>query len=142
MSGPAVFAADLEGEARRHVPVMVRHCQPDGLLSQIVQIRIHNLESAAAAQKLLNEVSADRAGPTAPPAFPGPAGFTPGATGAAPSAPAGRLSWHPLSSPPEVRWRRELDNRLSHQSGCEAVELHLVPVGDEARLILRDVPTC
>lgn len=130
----AVFAADPEGATRRLVPVMVRHCQPDGLLGQIVQIRIHNLESATAAQKLLDGVSADRARPTTPPVFPGSVGFTPGTTGAAPSAPAGRLTWRRLPSPPEVRWRNELDNRLPNQTGYEAVELHLVPVGEEARL--------
>jgi hypothetical protein len=32
----AVFAADPEGAGKTLVPVMVRHCQPDGLLSQVV----------------------------------------------------------------------------------------------------------
>lgn len=130
----SVFNADPEGATRRLVPVMVRHCRPDGLLDQIVQIRIHNLESATAAQELLDGVSADRARPTTPPVFPGPVGLTPGATGAAPSAPTGRLTWHRLPSSPKVHWRNELDNRLPNQGGYAAVELHLVPVGDEARL--------
>jgi hypothetical protein len=130
----AVFADDPEGETRRLVPVMVRQCEPEGLLGPIVQIRIQDLESAAATQKLLDGVSADRARPTTPPVFPGPASLTPGVTGTAPSAPAGRLIWRRQPSPPEMRWRNELDNRLPNQGGHEAVELHLVPVGDDARL--------
>lgn len=133
----AVFAADPEGVARRLVPVMVRQCQPDGLLGQIVQIRIHNFDSAMAAQKLLDGVLSGRARPTTPPAFPGSAETTLGHTGAVSSG--GRLTWRRLSSPPTVIWRSELDNRLPSQSGYEAVELHLVPVGDEARLQVSDL---
>jgi len=67
----AVFAADPEGAQRRLVPVMVRFCEPDGLLGQVVQIRIHDLDDTAARQRLLDGVRTGRAKPLGPPAFPG-----------------------------------------------------------------------
>jgi hypothetical protein len=129
----AVFAADPEGTKKRLVPVMVRKCEPDGLLGQVVQIRIHNLDTAAARRALLDGVKEGRAKPDEPPKFPG-------AVNAADSGTkSGRLLWQHLSSPPDVRWRDSLDNRLPNQSGYEALELHLVPVGADARLQVREL---
>jgi hypothetical protein len=129
----AVFAADPEGAKRRLVPVMVRECRPDGLLSQVVQIRIHNLDMAAAKQKLLAGVKAGRAKPVGPPPYPGATAAPATDDGVLGQAPA-RLAWRRLPSPPVVAWRSDLDNRLPNQSAYEAVEVHLVPVGDDARL--------
>src|SRR5204862_253398 len=93
----AVFAADPEGANRRLVPVMVRRCQPDGLLGQVVQIRIHELDEPAARQALLDGVRPGRAKPTAAPAYPG--AVRP--SGAAASAAVGsRLVWRRVPSPP------------------------------------------
>jgi tetratricopeptide (TPR) repeat protein len=77
----AVFAADPEGASRRLIPVMVQPCQPGGLLGQIVQIRVHGLDDAAAKQKLLGGVRAGRLKPTSPPTFPGTMESTSVATG-------------------------------------------------------------
>ena len=65
------FAQDPEGLKRKLVPVMVRACQPQGLLAPIVHISVVGLDAAAARDKLLAGVNATRAKPSSPPAFPG-----------------------------------------------------------------------
>jgi len=69
----AAFAQDPEGQDRRIVPVMVRECQPKGLLPNIVQIRIHTLSEDEARRALLQGVDRKRAKPSEPPKFPGSA---------------------------------------------------------------------
>lgn len=128
----AVFAADPEGADRRLIPVMVKPCTPNGLLSQVVQIRIHGLDVSAAAQKLIDGVKTGRAKPTTPPAFPGPAAT------AHPIGGGVAMAWRAVA-PAEVAWRMDLDHRLPNQSGYEAVEVHLVPTDDRARLQMRDI---
>ena len=135
----AVFAADPQGVHRRLVPVVVRRCEPDGLLSQVVQIRVHDLDKAAAQQKLLDGVKTGRAKPAVPPVFPGVAGPLPGTGDGARRRSGERLTWQRVPSPPEVVWRGALEDRLPNTNGYEAVELHLVPVGDDARLPVRDL---
>lgn len=50
------------------------------------------------------------------------------------------LAWRRRTTPANVVWRSEPENRLPNQSsGYEAVELHLVPVGDDGRLQVRDL---
>jgi len=132
----AVFAADPEGAQRRLVPVMVKRCEPTGLLCQVVQIRIHDLELNAAQARLLDGVRSGRAKPAAPPAFPGRSEPAPGAS---PQSSVTRLVWHRAQPPTDVTWRAGFENRLPYQSGYEAVELHLVPVDDDARLQVRDL---
>lgn len=82
-------------------------------------------------------MKAGRAKPVESPAFPGLAP-SPG------TADTGRsdepLVWRRLTTPANVVWRSELENRQPNQSsGYEAVELHLVPVGDDGRLQVRDL---
>jgi len=127
-----VFAADPEGADQRLIPVMVKPCTPNGLLSQVVQIRIHGLDVSAAAQKLIDGVKTGRAKPTTPPAFPGSAAT------AHPTCGGVAMAWRAVA-PAEVTWRMDLDDRLPHQSGDEALELHLVPTDDRARLQMRDI---
>lgn len=134
----AVFSADPEGASRKLIPVMVRPCQLTGLLAQIVHIRIHDLDDAPAKQRLLDGVRPGRGKPATPPAFPGAAGSGSGRAAGA-SAATGRLRWQRLPSTPTVIWRCELEERMPNQSGSEAVELHLVPVGDDARLQVRQL---
>jgi hypothetical protein len=56
----AVFAADPEGVAKRLVPVMVRRCEPDDLLGQVVYgLRGEYLDGAQAATQNLDDL--DRA---------------------------------------------------------------------------------
>jgi hypothetical protein len=69
----AAFAKDPQGLDRRIVPVMVKNCQPGGLLPQIVQIRIFDLGEEAARTTLIAGVDSKRAKPSARPAFPGTA---------------------------------------------------------------------
>lgn len=67
----AAFRQDPQGVENRLLPVMVRACQPSGMLAAIVQIRIHELEEPEAKKALLAGVNSKRAKPSNPPAFPG-----------------------------------------------------------------------
>lgn len=67
----SAFAQDPQGVDRRVLPVMVRNCDPKGLLPTIAQIRIMDLDEVAAKEALLAGVDRKRAKPTARPAFPG-----------------------------------------------------------------------
>lgn len=73
----AAFAQDPEGMKRKLVPVVVKDCQPQGLLAPIVHISIVGLEEATARTRLLAGVDATRAKPSSPPAFPGAAAVSP-----------------------------------------------------------------
>lgn len=73
----AAFAQDPQGLDLKLVPVMVRPCEPKGLLTQIVQIRIAGKDEAAARQLLLKGIDRKRAKPSSPPVFPGAAASAP-----------------------------------------------------------------
>lgn len=104
----AAFAADPEGAQRALLPVMVQECHPDGLLSQVVQIRVHKLGADEAANALLEGVKSGRAKPSTRPPFPGqPADTADPKASVQPAAPA--LRWQRLSAPIEVTWRVDLD---------------------------------
>ncbi len=108
----AVFASDPEGAKNALVPIMVQECQPQGLLSQVVQIRIHGLDEAAARKQILEGVRRERNKPTTPPPFPGtsavptaapaPAVPYPPATGASAAATTSRLRWQSPAPPVSV----------------------------------------
>jgi hypothetical protein len=140
----AVFASDPEGAKNALVPIMVEECRPEGLLSQVVQIRIHGLDEAAARKQILEGVRRDRNKPTTPPPFPGtPTVPSAGRGSAAPfpapaSRPAGatsaRLRWQSPAPPVAISWRRDLDPTMPAQRGAEAVEVHLAFPGNDAHL--------
>jgi tetratricopeptide (TPR) repeat protein len=67
----SAFRDDPMGIREKLVPVMVRPCDPTGLLATIVQIRLINLDEATAAERLLAGVDQARAKPSKRPAFPG-----------------------------------------------------------------------
>src|SRR5690349_17564360 len=67
----AAFGGDPQGMSRRLVPVMVRACEPKGLLTSIVQIRIAGLDESAACKALLEGLREGRAKPPTRPSFPG-----------------------------------------------------------------------
>ena len=69
----AAFGQDSQGRDMKLVPVMVRTCQPTGLLTSIVQIRIAGMDEAAAHRALIAGIDQKRAKPETPPAFPGTA---------------------------------------------------------------------
>ncbi|UPK26562.1 toll/interleukin-1 receptor domain-containing protein [Bradyrhizobium sp. 195] len=91
------FAQDPQGLKRKLVPVMVRQCQPPGLLSSVVYISLVGEDERAAQGLLLNGVNAKRAKPAQRPSFPGaragrphkafPGPVSPGGAGLAPYVP-------------------------------------------------------
>jgi hypothetical protein len=62
---------DPQGLNRKLVPIVVRECQPMGLLKPIVHINLLNMDESAARQRLTQGLSAERAKPSQRPAFPG-----------------------------------------------------------------------
>jgi hypothetical protein len=67
----AAFAQDPTGEKGTLLPMRVRECELQGLLSQVVYIDLVGLEEGAAKEALLTGVERGRAKPTAEPGFPG-----------------------------------------------------------------------
>ena len=67
----AAFADDPRGLERRVMPVRVRRCKLDGLLSQIVYIDLIDRDEQAARDTLLAGVAPGRAKPSHQPRFPG-----------------------------------------------------------------------
>lgn len=65
----AVFAVDPLGVDRLLIPVMVRECEPIGLLRPIVYIKLFDLDEEAARGVLLDGVRDDRGKPSSPPPF-------------------------------------------------------------------------
>lgn len=65
----SAFAKDAEGISRRVVPVMVRDCNPEGLLPTIVQIRLMDKDEEAAERALLTGVAKGRGKPASRPTF-------------------------------------------------------------------------
>ncbi|MET8198036.1 toll/interleukin-1 receptor domain-containing protein [Micromonospora taraxaci] len=146
----AVYASDPEGARKALVPIVVQECQPQGLLSQVVQIRIHGLDEAAARKQILEGVRRERNKPATPPPFPGAAASTAAPATAAPypmasaarSSSPSRLRWQSPAPPISVSWRRDLDQRAQDRRlGPAAVEVHLAfPAGD-ARLQVSELST-
>lgn len=69
----AAFVQDPTGEKGTLLPVRVRLCKPDGLLTSISYIDLVDLDEVAAQTTLLAKVKAVRAKPSQPPTFPGKA---------------------------------------------------------------------
>lgn len=69
----SAFARDPQGLDRQVVPVMVRSCEPKGLLKAIVQIRVVGMDEQPARQAILDGVDKKRAKPSKRPSFPGAA---------------------------------------------------------------------
>ncbi|HYO49723.1 MAG TPA: FxSxx-COOH system tetratricopeptide repeat protein [Chloroflexia bacterium] len=67
----AAFAKDPQGSKQALVPVMVRECNAEGLLNQIVHIRLFELDKQTALQELLAGVKLGRGKPLIEPGFPG-----------------------------------------------------------------------
>jgi hypothetical protein len=67
----SAFVQDPQGLEQKLLPIMVRACQPQGLLKAIVQVRIMGMDEAAARDALLAGARRTRAKPSTRPAFPG-----------------------------------------------------------------------
>ncbi|XVV12602.1 toll/interleukin-1 receptor domain-containing protein [Actinoplanes sp. CA-131856] len=142
----AVFASDPEGVKNALVPVMVEECQPAGLLSQVVQIRIQGKDEDTARKLVLEGVRRERNKPTTPPPFPGPSMTSsppptvgapfPAAVRTSGGGPADRLRWQNPGSPITVSWHRDLDpmHGRQGQQGAAVVEVHMVFSGEDSRL--------
>jgi hypothetical protein len=73
----AAFADDPRGLDQKVVPVVVRPCEPHGLLKSLVHIDLTGLAEEVARQTLLSGVTSIRAKPIKRPAFPGAAQDSP-----------------------------------------------------------------
>jgi hypothetical protein len=82
----ATFAQDPQGIKRKLVPVVVRPCEPEGLIAQIVHIDLVGLDPASARDTLLAGISNKRIKPRTVPAFPGVAAIPPTINGPVPRA--------------------------------------------------------
>jgi len=67
----SAFAQDPQGLNGKLVPIVVRDCQPMGLLQPVVHINLLNMDESAARHQLTHGLSAKRAKPSRRPAFPG-----------------------------------------------------------------------
>jgi hypothetical protein len=67
----AALAVDPQGLQRKLLPIVVRQCQPQGLLSAVVHIDLVREGESEARRLLLDGVSAGRAKPAKRPFFPG-----------------------------------------------------------------------
>ncbi|GJE18235.1 toll/interleukin-1 receptor domain-containing protein [Methylobacterium marchantiae] len=121
----AAFAQDPQGLNQKLVPVMVRACRPMGLLPQIVQIRIMDMDEAAARAALLQGVDRKRAKPSSPPSFPGMASIKPtksfpGATSAEAASSAARPASNLI--PSLKRAPSDLDKRRFITGGFNTIK--------------------
>jgi hypothetical protein len=66
----AAFAKDPTGEKGILVPVRVRSCKLEGMLSQVIYIDLVELEEKTAKETLLKGIERGRLKPTSAPAFP------------------------------------------------------------------------
>jgi TIR domain len=69
----ARFAQDATSEHDLLLPVLVRSCNLEGLLAQIVYVNLVGSDDGTARQKLLQRVEGIRLKPNEPPLFPGQA---------------------------------------------------------------------
>ena len=70
----AAFAKDPQGIERKLLPVVVRACEPRGMLKSLVHIDLTDRDEADARDTLVEGLGAGRAKPSARPAFPVPTG--------------------------------------------------------------------
>lgn len=119
----AAFNSDPQGLKRKLVPVLVRPCQPTGLLTSLVQIRIADIPEEIARATLLAGIDSKRAKSTTRPHFPGVAGVVPhkefpglgGQDGGTGSRLAGII-------PPLKRAATDVEKRRFLRDGFEAIK--------------------
>jgi hypothetical protein len=139
------FGQDPQGQQMKLVPVMVRNCQPPGLLSAIVQIRIVGMDEDVARKILLDGINEKRAKPPGRPPFPGalaPVAHKtfPGPNAAEPQAVAGRGG--PGLIPSLKRAPTDIDKRRFVKNGFASItslfEANLQTVSQEEPRIQTD----
>ncbi|WP_175416949.1 toll/interleukin-1 receptor domain-containing protein [Agrobacterium tumefaciens] len=67
----AAFRTDPEGLKQKLLPIMVRQCEPQGLLSSIVYVDVCELGEDEAREVVRNAIAGKRGKPSANPVFPG-----------------------------------------------------------------------
>ena len=87
------WAADPTGAARTLLAFRVADCDRPGLLRQLVTVDLFGLDRAAARDRLLKAVRAERGKPQAEPAFPGTGGGEPAFPGLAGRDPLAQLRY-------------------------------------------------
>jgi hypothetical protein len=120
----SAFGQDPQGRLAKLIPVMVRDCQPIGLLKPIVKIRIHDADEDTARQILLAGIDAKRAKPSARPLFPGAAGQVEHKAFPGPDAPAPKAAAAMSSSliPSLKRNPSDIDKRRFARAGFEKIK--------------------
>jgi len=73
----AAFRTDPESLKQRLLPIMVRQCEPEGLLSSVVYVDVCDLGEAEAREAVRNALAGKRGKPSTKPAFPGKPGHAP-----------------------------------------------------------------
>jgi hypothetical protein len=125
----AAFAQDPEGLKRKLVPVMVRQCQPSGLLSSVVHISLVDEGESAAQGLLLNGLNAKRAKPAQRPSFPGAEAVVPHKAFPGPAS----LSGAGLAPyvPNLRRSSTDADRRRFNRQAFEVIKVHFETALDQ-----------
>lgn len=118
----AAFALDPQGLQRKLIPIMVRPCQPSGLLSSIVHINLTGEDESTARMLILNGLNPNRAKPTTRPSFPGAAVARPHTSfpGATPSAASSQSAYLPNVR----RSPTDADKRRFSRQAFEVIKAH------------------
>lgn len=119
----AGFAKDPQGLNRNVVPVLIKPTHLDGLLSQIVYVKLVGLSREEAAAALIAAIEPGRSKPASEPPFPGPASSHP-----APVPAIAGLEWEPAASSLMSVAREAVLPRRSGDDVYVALEVSLVPV--------------
>ncbi|MGO7686066.1 toll/interleukin-1 receptor domain-containing protein [Rhizobium ruizarguesonis] len=67
----AAFRSDPQGLKQKLLPIMVKECEPQGVLSSIVYLPVHNLPEDKVRSAILNALEQKRGKPAVAPVFPG-----------------------------------------------------------------------
>ncbi|MFC2254761.1 toll/interleukin-1 receptor domain-containing protein [Labrys portucalensis] len=119
----AAFTRDPKSLGRKLVPVMVRDCQPPGLLSPIVHISLIGLDEDEAQAQLLKGVNAERSKPTNRPSFPGAKALQSHASFPGPAAPSSGGSQSPYL-PKVKRAATDVERRRFGRQTFDTIKRH------------------
>ena len=128
----AGFAKDPQGLNRNVIPVLIEPTHLDGLLSQIVYVKLVGLSREDAAAALIAAVEPGRSKPANEPAFPG---VEPKTASPARVTPAGGLNWAPAGSTMTSMAREAVLPRHHRDDVYVALEVSLVPAETQSLLL-------
>lgn len=121
----AAFGQDPQGRELKLVPVMVRSCQPLGLLTTIVQIRIVGMDEGSARKALIDGINQKRAKPSVRPPFPGAVVHVPHKEFPGPSPDAAKPSFSRQATrliPPLKLAPTDMDKRRFAREGFNTIK--------------------